>query len=160
MRIAVLAVGRMKAGPESELLERYVERARATGRPLGISGIEIREFAESRARTVQLRCAEEAQALLAASAQRNALVCLDERGSDMTSEAFAALLQAHLADGTRELAFAIGGPDGHDGSLRAAASRVIRFGAATWPHQIVRVLLSEQIYRACTILSGHPYHRA
>jgi 23S rRNA (pseudouridine1915-N3)-methyltransferase len=77
----------------------------------------------------------------------------------MPSEDFANAIARFRDDGKRQLLLAIGGPDGHDASLRARADLVLALGAMTWPHQIVRILVAEQLYRATTILSGHPYHR-
>jgi 23S rRNA (pseudouridine1915-N3)-methyltransferase len=89
-----------------------------------------------------------------------ALILLDERGKSFSSEDFAGRL-ALLRDGGRKaLVIAIGGADGHDQSLRDQAELVMSFGLLTWPHQLVRVMLGEQLYRVATILSGHPYHRS
>ena len=87
-----------------------------------------------------------------------ATLALDERGKDLTSEDFAGVL-ARYRDEARDVAFVIGGPDGLDPGFLAGADRRLRFGAMTLPHQLVRVLLAEQLYRATTILTGHPYHR-
>ena len=84
---------------------------------------------------------------------------LDERGKAFGSEAFAADLAAARDAGAPAYALIIGGPDGIDPELRAKSSLVLAFGAMTWPHQLVRIMAAEQIYRAITILSGHPYHR-
>ena len=159
MRIFVLAVGRMKAGPERELLERYVKRIAALAPNLGLAPVEWRELDESRARQTEARRADEAKALLAAIPKGAVIVALDERGRSPGSEAFAAEIAKWRDGAVPALAFVIGGPDGLDDSLRAAARSLISFGAMTWPHQLVRVMLGEQIYRACSILAGHPYHR-
>ena len=118
MKIAVHAVGRMKAGPERELADRYLDR-----------------FAR-------------------------ALVILDERGRNLSSEALASWIGERRDQGQREMLFAIGGPDGHAEDAARKAALVLSFGSLTWPHQLARVMLAEQLYRAVTILSGHPYHRA
>lgn len=159
MRLRICAVGRMKSGPETELLDRYVERARKAGRALGITRIEIREIPESRAASADRRRAEEADALVAAVPAGALVIALDERGRDNDSQALAGLIEARLADATPEIAFLVGGPDGHGDGIASRAAMVIRFGKATWPHQLVRIMLAEQLYRAVTILSGHPYHR-
>ena len=159
MRITVLAVGRVKDGPERELIARYVERAKATGRSLGLSGPDVIELPESRAARAEDRKAEEARALAEKSAGA-ALVVLDERARSMSSDDFAAFVRTRRDGGTRGLAFAIGGADGLDPELRGRADLALSFGAMTLPHQLVRILAAEQIYRAMTILSGHPYHRA
>lgn len=159
MRVKIVAVGRMKAGPERELLDRYLERAQKSGRALGITRLDVDEIVESRAQRPEDRMAEEAAALLALVPERAYVVALDEIGRTMPSPEFARLVVGRLDGGTADLVFAIGGPDGHGPALRTRADLMLAFGAMTWPHQIVRVLLAEQIYRATTILSGHPYHR-
>lgn len=158
MRLRLLAVGRLKDGPERALVQRYVERAVPLARRFGLSGPEIVEVAESRARRADERRAEEARALGAHLAEA-ALIVLDERGAPVTSEAFARLVEARRAASSPALAIVIGGPDGLDETLRARAGIAIAYGAATFPHGLVRVLLAEQVYRALTILDGHPYHR-
>ena len=159
MRVTIAAVGRMKAGPERELLDRYVDRAAKQGRGLGITRVEVRESAESRGARADDRRTEEAADLLAGLAEKTAVIALDERGRTLGSEAFAEFVGARIAEG-RDLAIVIGGADGHGEAVRARADLVLAFGAMTWPHQIVRILAAEQIYRATTILAGHPYHRA
>jgi 23S rRNA (pseudouridine1915-N3)-methyltransferase len=160
MRIAVHAVGRMKAGPDKELAERYFDRFSKSGPALGLEFSGVTEIAESRAQTVRERRREEAQRLQAQLAAGSALLLLDERGKNLSSTEFAQRIGSMRDDGRRGLVVAIGGPDGHEPSLRAGAELVLSFGAMTWPHQLVRIMLAEQLYRAATILSGHPYHRA
>jgi len=159
MRITIAAIGRMKSGPERELLDRYVDRAGKQGRALGIGRVEVREAAESRAARADDRRAEEAAVLLDGLGDRVTVVALDERGRTLDSDGFAAFLEARLAEG-RDLAVLIGGADGHGEAVRGRADLTLAFGAMTFPHQIVRILAAEQIYRAITILAGHPYHRA
>jgi 23S rRNA (pseudouridine1915-N3)-methyltransferase len=158
VKILLLAVGRLKDGPERELVARYVERARAAGRPLGFNDVETAELAESRAARPADRKAEEA-AQLRGRCQGMAILALDERGAPASSEQFAASLARRRDDGARALALVIGGADGLDRSFVAEAQDTIAFGRMTLPHQIVRILAAEQVYRAMTILSGHPYHR-
>lgn len=160
MKLVLGAIGRLKAGPERELTTRYVERARAAGRGVGFTAFDMREADESRARRSEDRKAEEARALEAFLTPDVRLVALDERGRNLTSEDFAAQMGRARDEGVSTYALLIGGPDGLDERLRARASLTLAFGAMTWPHQLVRVLAAEQIYRAITILSGHPYHRA
>jgi 23S rRNA (pseudouridine1915-N3)-methyltransferase len=160
VKLILGAVGRLKAGPERDLAVRYLERARVAARPLGLAGPDVRELEESRARRAEDRKAEEAKALLAIPPTGARIIVLDERGSAMSSEQFAATLARARDDGAPTLALFIGGPDGLDEELRKRAHHAIAFGAMTWPHQLVRVMAAEQIYRAVTILSGHPYHRA
>ncbi len=159
MRLLIAAVGRLKAGPERELLARYVDRANASGKSLSLSPLDIVEIPESLAQGAPKRKSDEAKALLAAIPDKAKLIALDERGKNISSEDFAKRLARLRDDGAACTALVIGGADGLDETLRKKADIVIGYGAATFPHQLVRILLSEQIYRAVTILSGHPYHR-
>ncbi len=159
MKISVFAVGRMKAGPEKELADRYFERFAKAGPAIGLEFSGISEIAESRAQSASERKREEAERLRASLAGGAALIVLDERGKDFSSEDFAGKIATLRDGGQRQLTIAIGGPDGHDASLADAALLSLSFGALTWPHQMVRIMLGEQLYRAATILSGHPYHR-
>jgi 23S rRNA (pseudouridine1915-N3)-methyltransferase len=160
MRIIVAAIGRLKQGPETELSERYRKRAAQTGRQLGLRDVEIVEIRESRAADAGKRMLEESIALANVIPQGAAVALLDARGDNLDSASLAAQL-AKWRGGDRPAAvFLIGGPDGLSPSLQDEAELKLAFGAATWPHQIVRVMLLEQLYRAATILPGHPYHRA
>ena len=159
MRLAVIAVGRLKGGPERDLAERYRGRVEALGRSSGFAPLEMIEIGESRARRDADRRAEEARAILE-RAHQTPLVAFDERGSALTSEAFAERLGGWRDRGTPSLGLAVGGADGLDPAVRERAALVLSFGAMTLPHQLVRVLVLEQLYRGLTILAGHPYHRA
>jgi 23S rRNA (pseudouridine1915-N3)-methyltransferase len=159
VRIGVYAVGRMKSGPERELADRYFDRLAKLGPSLGLEFLGVDELPESRYATADLRKRDEADRLLARTPVGAALIVLDERGKNLSSDDFAARLGA-LRDGrARDMAVIIGGPDGHDAGIRDRGSLVMSFGAQTWPHQMVRFMLAEQLYRAATILAGHPYHR-
>jgi 23S rRNA (pseudouridine1915-N3)-methyltransferase len=158
MRIVIAAVGRLKRGPEVELAERYRERAVKSGRGIGLRSLDIIEIAESRARDAQRRMLEESIALANVIPERAAIVLLDPRGEALDSNGFVKRLRG-WNDGGRDVAFVIGGPDGLAPTLSEGAALHLAFGALTWPHQLVRVMLLEQIYRAITMMSGHPYHR-
>jgi 23S rRNA (pseudouridine1915-N3)-methyltransferase len=160
LRVAVIAVGRLKSGPEKTLAGDYLTRAEGLGRKCGIARITVSEFAESQASSAAQRMAEEGRLVASALPARAFGVVLDERGKALASEDFAQLLNRHLAAGTQDLAFLIGGPDGHAPEIRAGAGLTMSFGPMTWPHRLVRVMLFEQLYRAVTIIAGHPYHRA
>lgn len=160
MLIAVHAVGRMKAGPEQDLAARFFERFEKSGPALGLEFSGVSEITEGRAQTTDERRRDEAARLKAQFAKGAALILLDERGKNISSADFAKRIGDLRDGGRRATAFVIGGPDGLDPSLRAEADLVLSFGALTWPHQLVRVMLAEQLYRGATILSGHPYHRA
>ena len=159
MRVTLIAIGRLKAGPERELCARYMERAAASARGVGLTGVELREIEEGRARRPEDRKVEEARALSAFVPPGARLILLDERGKSIPSETFAADMGRERDAGTPALVLALGGPDGFDPALQAQASQVLAFGAMTWPHQLARIMAAEQIYRAITILAGHPYHR-
>jgi 23S rRNA (pseudouridine1915-N3)-methyltransferase len=157
--LSLLAVGRLKNGPERELVERYRQRIEGIGRSLGVAGFDIAELVESRARRDDDRRAEEADAFLE-KAGSSVLIAFDERGKSPTSEAFAERIRHWRDEGRSGVACIIGGPDGLDPKVRQRADLVVSFGALTMPHQIVRALVVEQLYRALTIIAGHPYHRA
>jgi len=158
VKVTIAAIGRLKAGPERELLDRYLKRAEAAGRRLGLA-FAIREMPESRAASGAQRKDQEAAVLLGISPPGAPIVALDEGGRSMDSPAFAARLAAWRDEGIAEATFFIGGADGLGRELLGRADLRLAFGAMTWPHQLVRILLAEQFYRAVTILSGHPYHR-
>lgn len=160
MRLVLACVGRLKAGAERELVTRYLERIRPAGKALGLGACDMVEIAESAARRPEDRMAEEGTALLAAIPPGAALIALDPRGRNLSSEDFARHVAATRDGGTAALAFVIGGADGLSDAVRARAGLLIAYGTATFPHQLVRAMLAEQVYRAVTILSGHPYHRA
>ncbi|MCK0197868.1 23S rRNA (pseudouridine(1915)-N(3))-methyltransferase RlmH [Ancylobacter sp. 6x-1] len=160
MRLIIVSVGRLKAGPERELCDRYVERTRKGGRALGLTGPDIIEIAESSARRPQDRMAEEATAILDALPEETAVMALDPAGADLPSERLAEDIAALRDHGVRALSFIIGGADGLGPEVKERADRAIAYGSATFPHQMVRIMLAEQLYRATTILSGHPYHKA
>lgn len=158
MRLTVAAVGRLKQGPERELLNRYRERASAAGRTLGLRPVDIAEIDESRARERASRTRDETARITAAISGCDVFVLLDSSGETLTSEQLAEKIGRWRDRACAGLAFVIGGPDGH-GEFARRPDLVLSFGRATWPHQLVRIMLLEQIYRAVTILAGHPYHR-
>jgi len=160
MRIVVAAIGRLKQGPETELCERYRKRAAQSGRSLGLRDVEILEIRESRADDAGKRMIEESIALANIIPQGAAVILLDPRGDNLDSGSLAGQIAQWRDAGKAALVFVIGGPDGLAASLSDKADLRLAFGTATWPHQLARVMLMEQLYRAATILSGHPYHRA
>ena len=151
MRVCLAAVGRLRPGPMRALLDEYAGRSTWS---LTIREVEARKKLSGPA----LR-EHEGELLLAAIPDRATLIALDERGRELSSKSFAERLGRWRDDGIQDLAFAIGGADGLSQAVRDRALLTIAFGRATWPHMLVRVMLAEQIYRAQTILSGHPYHR-
>jgi 23S rRNA (pseudouridine1915-N3)-methyltransferase len=159
VRISLFAVGRLKNGPEKELAERYFDRFAKAGPAIGLELAKINEITESRASNAETRKREEATHLDKMLGEGAVLMLLDERGKALDSPGFADLIGGIRDQGKRDLIVAIGGPDGLDPALAERASHMICFGKMTWPHQMVRVMIAEQLYRAVTILSGHPYHR-
>jgi 23S rRNA (pseudouridine1915-N3)-methyltransferase len=160
MLVAVHAVGRMKAGPEQELAARYLDRFAKSGPAVGLEFSGVSDIAEGRAQSADERRRDEAARLRAQLPKGAALIVLDERGKNLGSADLAQRIGDLRDGGRRGLAFVVGGPDGVDPSLRDEAELVLSFGLLTWPHQLVRVMLAEQLYRIATILAGHPYHRS
>jgi 23S rRNA (pseudouridine1915-N3)-methyltransferase len=159
MRLLVAAVGRLKQGPERELAASYRKRAEASGRVFGLREIEIVEIRESRAHNAERRRVEESIAIANVVPERAIIVILDERGDNIDSTALASLLHQWRTEDRPAVCFLLGGADGLAESLHRRANLKLAFGKATWPHQLARVMLLEQLYRAGTILAGHPYHR-
>lgn len=160
MKLQVIAVGRLKAGPERDLCRRYFERFQGLMRACGIAEIKIAELPESPARRPEDRQGEEARSILATLPAQSVRVVLDERGKLLDSAEFADFLRRTRENNADTLSFVVGGPDGLAPDVRNGAALTIAFGRLTMPHQLVRALLLEQLYRAGTILTGHPYHRA
>ncbi len=155
MRISIVAVGRLRAGPEKTLLDDYLTRFDRTGRSLGLGPARVIEVEDKKNAGMGAEAA-----LLRKALPKGAVICtLDERGRVMSSPDFAKKLGGWRDAGRQDLALIIGGADGIDPNLRAEADFSISFGAMVWPHMMVRVMLAEQLYRAATILSGGPYHR-
>ena len=160
MRLTILAVGFARGTAEATLTEDFIHRARQMGRNLGFPSVAVEEVSLSKAREAKTRMAEEAQKLAGRIPPGAHIVLLDARGKGMTSEDFADMLGALRDAGTKDLVFVIGGPDGLGTLEGKRAGRSLAFGPQIWPHLLVRAMLAEQIYRAMTILAGHPYHRA
>jgi 23S rRNA (pseudouridine1915-N3)-methyltransferase len=159
MRITVVAVGRAREAPEQILCDLHWKRAIPLGRKLGFSQLDFLTVDTSRSSDTAARMEEEAKRLSVRVPSAAHRIALDEAGRLFSSEALAKHLAVLRDRGGRDLAFLIGGPDGLAASLREGADERLAFGPQTWPHLLVRAMLAEQIYRAFTILSGHPYHR-
>jgi 23S rRNA (pseudouridine1915-N3)-methyltransferase len=159
VKIDIIAVGRMKSGPERDLCGRYQERFNASAKALSLGPVKVIELAESQARRAEDRKAEEARMILSEIDPVAFVIALDERGAHMTSAAFASQIARQRDEGRKKTQYVIGGADGLDEIVRTRCSLVLSFGAMTMPHQLVRLVLSEQLYRAASIISGHPYHR-
>jgi 23S rRNA (pseudouridine1915-N3)-methyltransferase len=155
MRLHLCAVGRLRTGPERDLVDDYLQRLDRTGRPLGLGPVSEHEVEDKRGGGMVAE-----GALLAKAVPDGAALCvLDERGKVLSSPEFAAVLAGWRDGGRQDAAFVIGGADGVDAGLRGRADLTLSFGRMVWPHMLVRVMLAEQLYRAATILSGGPYHR-
>lgn len=159
MKLHLATVGKLKSGPEQELHDKYLDRARKTGGQLGFPQIELLGIKEANSGDVLKRKQQEANALLELMPGDRTLIALDEFGEDISSTKFAHYLSSNRDNGIGHMVFAIGGADGHGKELLQCADKKLRFGRMTWPHQIARILLIEQIYRSMTILVGHPYHK-
>ncbi len=160
MRLWIVAVGHGRGTSEGALTEEFIDRAAKMGRNLGFTAVGVEEVPVSKLREVKARMEEEAQRLAARVPEGAHVVLLDAKGKGMTSEDFADMLGALRDAGTRDFAFVIGGPDGLAPLPGKKSGRSLAFGPQTWPHLLVRAMLAEQVYRALTILAGHPYHRA
>lgn len=160
MRLSIAAVGRLKDGPERELYLKYAKRIDDAGRAVALGPLMLAEIPEARQSSVAQRRIDEAARLISHAEGADLVVLLDEGGKTLTSEAFARWLGARRDEGQRAAAFLIGGPDGHGEAAVARAHLKLSLGPMTLPHGLARIVLVEQLYRAATILSGHPYHRA
>lgn len=155
MELCILAVGRLRGGPEAALIDDYLGRIDRTGRPLSLGPARVIEVEDKKNRGPEA----EAELLLAAMPENAALVAMDERGRTLSSPQLADRIGRFRDDGRRALCFAIGGADGHGEALRARADMMLSFGPMVWPHMLARAMLSEQLFRAASILAGTPYHR-
>ena len=139
MLLHVVARGKIARSPEAELVARYEKRITWP--------VKLTELPETGGKLPDPQTPAK-------------LILLDERGRDLSSEEFAEILGLWRDDGIREARFMLGAADGHSGQDRQEADLLLAYGSATWPHLIARAMLMEQLYRATTILAGHPYHRA
>ncbi len=155
MRLRIIAIGRMRQGPELELCRDYLDRFSKAGRGLGFGAVDLVELDD------KTKSGAEAEARLIEKAlpDNGISVLLDERGKVMTSPAFARRLAGWRDDGAADVSFVIGGADGFTPQMRARADLLISFGSMVWPHMLARVMLTEQLYRSSQILAGTPYHR-
>lgn len=159
MKLVIAAVGRLKDGPERLLFDRYAGRLQSAGRAVGLGPLTVIELSESRAALAPARKALEAAELLGRAPGNARLAALDETGCALTSLAFAGRLRTWRDAGASCAAFLLGGPDGHGQDVLDRADLALSLGPMTLPHGLARVVLAEQLYRAATLLAGHPYHR-
>ena len=139
VKLHLIARGKIGRSPEAELVDRYVKRISWP--------FKLTELPDT-------------SGVLPEAPPQSRTVLLDERGKQFSSEQFASLLGTWRDDGVRECRFLIGAADGHGDTVRAGADLLIGFGAMTWPHMLARAMLAEQLWRATSILAGHPYHRS
>jgi 23S rRNA (pseudouridine1915-N3)-methyltransferase len=156
MRVHICAVGRMKTGPERALLDDYLARFDRTGRALGLGPAQMHEVDDRKGGGMDA----EADLLARALPKGAVIVAMDERGKVISSPDFSDKLAGWRDTGRGDVAFVIGGADGIAPALRDRAEFTLSFGKMVWPHMLARVMLSEQLYRAASILAGAPYHRA
>ena len=155
MRVHICAVGRLRDSPEKTLIDDYCRRFEKTGRGLALGPLHLHEVEDKKAGG---RSAE--ADLLGRSIPNGSLICsLDERGKLMSSPDFSKLLGQWRDQGQSDVSFIIGGADGLHSDLRAKATASLSFGKMVWPHMMARLMLTEQLYRAASILAGTPYHR-
>ncbi len=140
MRVTIISVGKWKNCPEREIFEEYKKRL-----PWKIDLIEVDE--------------KKAKNILEFVPEKSYKIVLDEKGNQFSSKDFASQLNKLQVQGRSKIAFLIGGADGHDKAAIEKADLLFSLGKMTWPHMLVRAMLAEQIYRAFSIISGHPYHR-
>jgi 23S rRNA (pseudouridine1915-N3)-methyltransferase len=155
MKVHICAVGRLRKGPEAALIDDYTTRFDRTGRALGLGPLTIAEVEDKKGGGM----AAEAALLERALPKGSVIVTMDERGQVITSPEFAEKLAGWRDAGRSDVTFVIGGADGIDPSLRAQADFSISLGKMVWPHMLARAMLTEQLYRAASILAGSPYHR-
>jgi 23S rRNA (pseudouridine1915-N3)-methyltransferase len=158
-RLQIVAVGRLRDGPERALAARYADRITRLSKNSGFT-FAITELAESKKARPSDRCQDEGERIAGARPADAVLVVLDIGGRQIDSDDFARRLTDWRDQSTAAVVFVIGGPDGVSPQLLERADMILSFGKPTWPHQLVRVMLAEQLYRAVTISVGHPYHRA
>lgn len=151
MKLNLVAVGKARNGPEQKLFDHYCARMPVP--------LQLREVEEKKKLSGDELKRREAELLLGAVPPGAVVIALDERGENPKSTLLAEKIGRWRDEGRAELVFLIGGADGLDEQVRARADYLLSFGKMTWPHMLVRAMLAEQIYRALSILAGHPYHR-
>jgi len=159
MRVSLIGIGRLKDSAERGLADRYIERFDRVGSSIGLGPLDETELGESRKVPPTARRDDELATLLARVPDGARIIALDARGKQLSSEDFAAVISEWRDTGSSRACFLIGGPDGHGDAVMGAADLMLSLGPMTLPHGLARVVLAEQLYRAATILAGHPYHR-
>ncbi len=155
MRLHLIVVGKLRKSAELDLISDYLDRFEKTGRGMGLGPVSVVEVEDKRG----LGMVAEAELLRKAVPKGALKMILDERGKVLSSIDFSQKLAGWRDTGTQDLAILIGGADGLAPDLRQEADFALSFGKMVWPHMLVRVMVSEQLYRAASILAGAPYHR-
>ncbi len=157
MKITLAAIGKFRnSEPEQALALDYIKRAEVSGRPLGINGVKLQEYEIKAKDNVKVR---ESNLLRENIGNDCFLIVLDERGQNISSRQLAGIFEKQMQNGTKEIICAIGGADGHDEDMRKKGDLLLSFSKLTWPHKLCRIMASEQIYRAVSIMANSPYHR-
>lgn len=151
MRITLAVIGRMKPSPEADLMARYQKQLSWK--------LDIKELEAKKGLSGEPLKQAEAALLLGATDECHQRIALDERGKSLSSQQLSQTLEGWQLQGCSHLGICIGGADGLAATVRDASALVLSFGALTWPHMLARAMLLEQLYRAESILKGHPYHR-
>lgn len=159
MKFKIVAIGRLKPGPEADLVKDYTNRFDGLAGPLGFGKLQFRELDLKKRVDGPQRMRLEGELILQEIPQGAFVIALDERGKTEGSKSFAARLASKRDEGVRDCVLVIGGADGLSDEVRTRADRLMSFSPLTWPHMLVRVMATEQLYRALSILTGHPYHR-
>ena len=155
LSLHIIACGRLRKGPELELISDYLDRYEKTGRGLGLGPVCVIEVEDKRGGGM----AAEAELLRKAIPKGAVTMIMDERGKLLNSIDFSQKISGWRDTGVQDLVILIGGADGIDPALRQEADFALSFGKMVWPHMLARVMLSEQLYRAASILGNAPYHR-
>jgi len=155
VKLLIAAVGTRMPG---WVAEGYADYARRMPRELPLELVEVKAESRTEGKTAAAMMAAEALRLRAVLPLRRHLLALDERGTELTTRSLADRLSSWMAEGD-DAVFLIGGPDGLDPSLKAEADERLRLSGLTLPHALVRVVLAEALYRAASVIRGHPYHR-
>lgn len=154
MHIKLISIGKLKSGPEKALIDDYVSRYNKAGPSIGLRSLTLIDLPSGGGLDA------EGDLLINAIPSGATPLRMDEHGPQLTSVQFAKKLERLRDDGLPELCFLIGGAEGYSKSVRQAVPDQLAFGPQTWPHRLVKVMLAEQLYRAVSLLSGSPYHKA
>jgi len=154
MHITLISVGKLKSGPEKELVDDYVSRFNKAGPGIGLRSLKLVDLASGGG------LESEGERILAALPKGAPVLRLDEHGPQLSSVKFAKQIETLRDAGTSELCLLIGGAEGYSNAVRTACPKTLALGPQTWPHRLVKAMITEQLYRAVSLLAGLPYHKA